>query len=107
MTIEQRILALQKDKGALIDKVRELENEIARLTNENKILKQGKTNVFAELNQETAENNAMLIDKTLDLEAQIKKMKSDVLNLIKGRMNEDIDQNLIERMADKWGLKYD
>ena len=28
MTIEQRILDLQKDKGALIDKVRELKKEL-------------------------------------------------------------------------------
>ena len=39
MLLEQRILDLQKDKGALIDKVRELKNEVARLTNENKTFK--------------------------------------------------------------------
>lgn len=55
MLLEQRILDLQKDKGALIDKVRALKNEVTRLTNENKILKQGKTNVFTELNDEQQE----------------------------------------------------
>ena len=40
-----------------------------------------------------------------DLEAQIEKMKSDVLSLIKDRMNDDIDQNIIERLAEKWEIK--
>ena len=35
MLLEQRILDLQKDKGALIDKVRELEKENAELKNRN------------------------------------------------------------------------
>ena len=40
-----------------------------------------------------------------DLEAQIEKMKSDVLSLIKDRMNDDIDQSIIERLAEKWEIK--
>ena len=40
-----------------------------------------------------------------ELEAQIEKMKCDVLSLIKDRMNDDIDQNIIERLAEKWEIK--
>lgn len=38
----------------------------------------------------------------LELKSQIKKMKRDVIFLIKDRMNDDIDQNIIERLAEKW-----
>ena len=38
----------------------------------------------------------------LELKSQIKKMKCDVIFLIKDRMNDDIDQNIIERLAEKW-----
>ena len=51
MLLEQRILDLQKNKGALIDKVRELKNEVARLTNENKTFKDEN----AELKKENTE----------------------------------------------------
>ena len=60
--LSQHILDLQKDKGNLTDRVRELEQ-------------------------------------------QIEKMKCDVLSLIKDRMNDDIDQNIIERLAEKWEIK--
>ena len=53
MLLEQRILDLQKDKGTLIDKVRELKHEVARLTNENKTFK----------------------DENVELKEQIEKMK--------------------------------
>ena len=39
------------------------------------------------------------------LETQIEQMKCDVLSLIKDRMNDDIDQNIIERLAEKWEIK--
>ena len=32
-------------------------------------------------------------------------MKCDVIFLIKDRMNDDIDQNIIERLAEKWEIK--
>ena len=41
----------------------------------------------------------------LELKSQIKKMKCDVIFLIKDRMNDDIDQNIIERLAEKWEIK--
>lgn len=37
-----------------------------------------------------------------DLEEQIEKMKSDVRELITDRMNDDLDQNIIERLFEKW-----
>lgn len=40
-----------------------------------------------------------------ELEQQIEEMKCDVLSLIKDRMNDDIDQNIIERLVDKWEIK--
>ena len=49
--------------------------------------------------------NGELTDKVKKLEAQIEKMKCDVLSLIKDRMNDDIDQNIIERLAEKWEIK--
>lgn len=39
------------------------------------------------------------------LKEQIKKMKYDILSLVKDRMNDDIDQNVIERLAEKWEIK--
>lgn len=39
------------------------------------------------------------------LKKQIKKMKCDILSLVKDRMNDDIDQNVIERLAEKWEIK--
>ena len=38
------------------------------------------------------------------LQEQIEKMKSDVRELITDRMNDDIDQNIIEKLAEKWEL---
>ena len=32
-------------------------------------------------------------------------MECDVIFLIKDRMNNDIDQNIIERLAEKWEIK--
>lgn len=46
-----------------------------------------------------------LQNQVKELEAQIEKMKCDVLSLIKDRMNDDIDQNIIERLAEKWELR--
>ena len=40
-----------------------------------------------------------------ELKEQIEKMKCDVLSLVKDRMNDDIDQNVIERLAEKWEIK--
>ncbi len=40
-----------------------------------------------------------------ELKTLIENMQRDVLSLIKDRMNDDVDQNIIERLADKWGLK--
>lgn len=40
-----------------------------------------------------------------ELKEQIKKMKCDILSLVKDRMNDDIDQNVIERLAEKWEIK--
>ena len=46
-----------------------------------------------------------LQNQVKELESQIEKMKCDVLSLIKDRMNDDIDQNIIERLAEKWEIK--
>ena len=40
-----------------------------------------------------------------ELKSQIEKMKCDMLSLVKDRMNDDIDQNIIERLAEKWRIK--
>ncbi len=54
---------------------------------------------------ELQKDKGNLTDKVKELEVQIEKMKSDVLSLIKDRMNDDIDQNIIERLAEKWEIK--
>lgn len=46
-----------------------------------------------------------LQEKVEELEAQIEGMKCDVLSIVKDRMNDDIDQNIIERLAEKWEIK--
>lgn len=43
--------------------------------------------------------------ENVELETLIENMQRDVLSLVKDRMNDDVDQNIIERLADKWGLK--
>ena len=67
-----KIISKEKDK-----RIAELENDVLRLTNENKILKEGKTNVFAELNDETAKSNEMLMAKVADLENENKGLKAE------------------------------
>lgn len=44
-------------------------------------------------------------DEIKELKQQIEKMKCDVLSIIKDRMNDDIDQNIIERLAEKWEIE--
>ena len=44
-------------------------------------------------------------DENAELKEQVKKMKCDILSLVKDRMNDDIDQNVIERLAEKWEIK--
>ena len=48
---------------------------------------------------------AELVKENAELKEQIKKMKCDILSLVKDRMNDDIDQNIIERLAEKWEIK--
>ena len=79
----EQIRALQKQNGELTDE----------LTKK------------SDTNHQLIEQMAELTDKVLELEAQIEKMKCDVLSLIKDRMNDDIDQNIIERLAEKWEIK--
>lgn len=67
------------DNFELLDKLDELEEENEELKKENEELK-GKLysndkNVFAELNNETAQSNAMLLDEIEDYKAQIERMK--------------------------------
>lgn len=45
------------------------------------------------------------IEQNMALKSQIEKMKCDVLSLVKERMNDDIDQNIIERLVEKWEIK--
>lgn len=40
--------------------------------------------------------------KRIEFEAQIEKMKADITKLCKDKMNDDIDQNIIERLRDSW-----
>lgn len=54
-----------------------LQTEIIKICNENRLLKEGKTNVFAELNEETAKSNAELLDKVTDLEKENAELKAD------------------------------
>jgi len=41
----------------------------------------------------------------VQLEKHIEKMKSDVREVIADRMNDDLDQNIIECLLEKWELK--
>lgn len=50
-------------------------------------------------------NLAELEKENAELKEQIEKMKCDILSLVKDRMNDDVDQNVIERLAEKWGIK--
>lgn len=47
---------------------------------------------------------SFLITDNEQLKEQIEKMKSDVKELITDRMNDDLDQNIIEHLFEKWEL---
>lgn len=53
----------------------------------------------------TLKGTAELEKENAKLKEQIKEMKYDILSLVKDRMNDDIDQNIIERLAEKWEIK--
>ena len=57
---------------------------------------------YNKANEELEEKIKVKKLEILELKSQIKKMKCDVILLIKDRMNDDIDQNIIERLAEKW-----
>ena len=77
---------------------------------------QGKDKVIQELEKENANLKALkkyelnvakleiekLEQRNAELKSQIEKMKFDVLSLIKDGMNDDIDQNIIERLVERW-----
>ena len=60
---------------------------------------------YNKANEELEEKIKVKKLEILELKSQIKKMKCDVIFLIKNRMNDDIDQNIIERLAEKWEIK--
>lgn len=41
-----------------------------------------------------------------ELEAQIEKMKSDVKQLREDRMNDDTDQNIMDRLWEEWTINF-
>lgn len=41
-----------------------------------------------------------------DLEAQIEKMKSDIKQLREDRMNDDTDQNIMDRLWEEWTVNF-
>ena len=60
---------------------------------------------YDKANEELEEKIKVKKLEMLELKSQIKKMKCGVIFLVKDRMNDDIDQNIIERLAEKWGIK--
>ena len=60
---------------------------------------------YNKANEELEEKIKVKKLEILELKSQIKKMKCDVIFLIKDRMNDDIDQNIIERLAEKWEVE--
>ena len=60
---------------------------------------------YNKANEELEEKIKVTKLEIIELKSQIKKMKRDVIFLIKDRMNDDIDQNIIERLAEKWEIK--
>ena len=46
-------------------------------------------------------------DKQIEeLEAQIEKMKSDIKQLREDRMNDDTDQNIMDRLWEEWNVLF-
>lgn len=78
--------------------------ELIKLSREN--LRKSKQGSLCECYDEAFIKGYQLSEKRIaELEQQVEKMKADVLSLIKDRMNDDIDQNIIERLAEKWEIK--
>ena len=104
----EQIRALQKQNGELTDKVKELENAIEGYKNQIFYKEKALAKVKKEKDRivhRVTKDKKRLIRRNIEYKAQIEKMKCDVLSLIKDRMNDDIDQNIIERLAEKWELK--
>lgn len=57
------------------------------------------------INNQLEEIN-MLKEKIADLEAQIEKMKSDIKQLRENRMNDDTDQNIMDRLWEEWTVNF-
>ena len=57
---------------------------------------------YNKANEELEEKIKVKKLEILELKSQIEKMKFDVLSLIKDGMNDDIDQNIIERLVERW-----
>ena len=46
----------------------------------------------------------IICKENAELKSQIEKMKCDMFSLVKDGMNDDIDQNTIERLAERWEI---
>ena len=75
--------------------------EIDALRDMDKKVSEGKVLSYEEIEEKIKVKKLEI----LELKSQIKKMKCDVIFLIKDRMNDDIDQNIIERLAEKWEIE--
>ena len=64
--------------------------KLEELRKENAELKANKTNVFAELNTETAESNEILLDKVADLEEELKIQKKINMEMITPALDKNI-----------------
>lgn len=56
-------------------------------------------------------DDAMSVENALnkrneELEAQIEKMKSDIKQLREDRMNDDTDQNIMDRLWEEWNVNF-
>lgn len=45
-------------------------------------------------------------NRLAELEAQIEKMKSDIKQLREDRMNDDTDQNIMDRLWEEWTVTF-
>ena len=99
--------------------VQKLENENTFLKNENKILKEGKTNVFAELNDENARSNELLMYEIADLRKEnaelnnfIMQSKKDGISPINALIIKNLDNQLtkakflLKRLVDSFPKSY-
>lgn len=85
----EKALDFKEEVESLKLQLTEKDKQIEELTNQNKELEKRCNELFFQVNEQVE---------------QIEKMKSDIKQLCENRMNDDTDQNIIDRLWKEWDV---